>query len=126
MAGSFWAEDCLGWIDMRPAEEAWSLEPVSKMERVIYNREREFVGLVFNTVLIVCEGPKVADIMLCLRLRYRLIIVESDTEKESFPKGNEKPAPVVVGVRSIVFEYEKIREGIIKLSDSREKPELKD
>jgi len=121
----FYAESCLGWIEVRPKEEPWLLEPVSRMERVIYNREREFVALAFNTVLIVCEGPKVADIMTCLRLRYRLIIIESGADRESFPVNNS-PEPVRVDVRSIMFEYEKIREGIITLSDCREKPELKD
>lgn len=121
----FYAESCLGWIEVRPKEEAWLLEPVSALRRVIYNRGRQFIGLAFNTVLMVCEGPKVADIMTCLRLRYRLIIIESDAERESFPVNNS-PEPVLVDVRSIMFEYEKIREGIITLSGCREKPKLKD
>jgi hypothetical protein len=125
MVGNFWAEECLGWIEVRPKEEAWLLQSVSGLREVIYNRGRQFIGLAFNTVLIVCEGPKVADIMKCLRLRYRLIIIESDAERESFPVNNS-PEPVLVDVRSIVFEYENMRQGIIKLSDCREKPELKE
>ena len=84
----FYVESCLGWIEVRPKEEAWLL-------------------------------------ITCLRLRYRLIIIESDAERESFPVNNS-PEPVLVDVRSIMFEYEKIREGIITLSGCREKPELKD